>query len=191
LYFGVAWLASDLRERNKPSAQGFGPHHFDERHYTIDNGVANMLSHFLRTSALAAFCFAPAIATAQQPVVNRVESRVESNQFRAKQVLGTKIMIQGNTAVGTVDDLVFDEAGNLDFLIVDNGGKLVTVPWDAAKFDVEKRTAVLSITPDQYRTIPTYTTTTYPNFYTPTYRTEIYRLYNLTPRDLRRIERRR
>jgi hypothetical protein len=145
-----------------------------------------MLNAFLRTSALALFCFAPAIAAAQQPV----SARVESNQFRAKQVLGTKILIQGNTAIGTVDDLVFDEAGNLDYLIVDNGGKLVTVPWDAAKFDLEKRTAVLPITQEQYRVIPTYTTTTYPAFYTPAYRTEIYRFYGLKPRDLRRIDRR-
>lgn len=145
-----------------------------------------MLSTFLRSSALAAFCFAPVIAMAQQPV----STKVESHQYRAKQILGTKILIQGNTAIGTVDDLVFDEAGNLDFLIVDNGGKLVTVPWDAAKFDVEKRTAILTITQDQYRSIPTYTTTTYPTFYAPAYRTEIYRFYGLKPRDLRRIDRR-
>lgn len=145
-----------------------------------------MLSRLLRASALAAFCFAPAVAVAQQPV----STKVESHQFRAKQILGTKILIQGNTAIGTVDDLVFDEAGNLDYLIVDNGGKLVTVPWDAAKFDLEKRTAVLTITQDQYRVIPTYTVKTYPTFYAPAYRTEIYRFYGLTPRELRRIDRR-
>ena len=146
-----------------------------------------MLISFLRTGALAAFCFAPAIAMAQQPVA--AATKVESHQFRAKQILGTKILIQGNTAIGTVDDLVFDQAGNLDYMIVDNGGKLVTVPWDAAKFDLEKRTAVLTITQDQYRVIPTYTTTTYPTFYAPAYRSEIYRFYGLTPRDLRRIVR--
>ena len=42
----------------------------------------------------------------------------------AKQVLGTKIMIQGDTAIGTVDDIVFDNAGNLEYLIVENEGKL-------------------------------------------------------------------
>lgn len=111
--------------------------------------------------------------------------------FRAKQVLGTKIMIQNNTAVGTVDDIVFDDAGNLEYMIVATGdNKLITVPWDAAKFDIEKRTAVVNITPDVYKTIPTYTATTYPQFYTPTYRTDVYKVYGLTPRELRRIERR-
>jgi sporulation protein YlmC with PRC-barrel domain len=111
--------------------------------------------------------------------------------FRAKQILGTKIMIKNNTAIGTVEDIVFDEAGNLDYLIVSKSNdKLITVPWDAAKFDLEKKTGFVNITPDTYKTIPTYTSTTYPQFYTPTYRTDIYKTYGLTPRQLRRIERR-
>lgn len=109
--------------------------------------------------------------------------------FRAKQVLGTKVMIAGDVNIGTVEDLVFDDAGNLEYMIVDNGGKLTTVPWEAAKFNFEKKVATLAITADQYKVIPTYTVTTYPSFYTPTYRTEVYKYYGLTPRDLRRLRR--
>jgi hypothetical protein len=98
-------------------------------------------------------------------------------------------MIQGDTAIGTVDDLVFDEAGNMEYMIVESNGKLVTVPFDAAKFNIEKRTATVAITPEQYKLIPTFTVTTYPNFYAPTYRTEVYRYYGLTPRELRRLNR--
>lgn len=111
--------------------------------------------------------------------------------FRAKQVLGTKILIQKDTAIGTVDDIVFDDAGNLEYLIVaTSDNKLITVPWDAAKWDLEKKTGTLAITQEVYKTIPTYTVTTYPQFYTPTYRTEVYKVYGLTPRELRRLERR-
>jgi len=144
-----------------------------------------MLSNMMRSGAVAAFLLTATVASAAEPV------QVASNQFRAKQVLGTKIMITGNTAaVGTVDDLVFDDAGNLEYIIVDNGGKLMTVPWEAAKFDLEKQTAWLSINADQYKVIPTYTTTTYPSFYTPTYRNDTYKIYGLTPRELRVIKRR-
>lgn len=123
---------------------------------------------------------------AAPPVANAV-----GQTFRVKQILGTKIMIQNNTAIGTVEDLVFDDAGNMEYLIVSTGdNKLITVPWDAAKFDLTKKTAVVNITPDVYKTIPTYTVTTYPQFYTPTYRTQIYQTYGLTPRQLRRLERR-
>jgi hypothetical protein len=64
------------------------------------------------------------------------------------------------------------------------------VPWDAAKFDLDKKTAAVNVTQEVWKTIPTYTVTTYPQFYTPVYRTGVYKAFGLTPRELRRIERR-
>src|SRR5262245_24741259 len=65
----------------------------------------------------------------------------ESPHYRVKEILGSKVSLEGNTAAGTVDDIVLDENGNVDYLIViNNDKKLVTVPWDAATFDVKKRT---------------------------------------------------
>ena len=49
---------------------------------------------------------------------------------------------------------------------------------------------MLPLTAAQYGVIPTYTTTTYPSYYTPAYRTQMYKFYSLTPRELRRIDRR-
>ena len=142
--------------------------------------VAGVLSALMLAATAVGIAQSPPPATAP----------VAGNHFRAKQVLGTKILLQGNAAAGTVDDLVFDDAGNLEYMIVDNGGQLTTVPWEAAKFDLANRTAALTMTADQYKVIPTYTVTTYPTFYAPAYRTQIYRSYGLTPRELRRLERR-
>ena len=112
-------------------------------------------------------------------------------QYRAKQILGAKVSIEGDTAVGTVDDIVLDDNGNVDYLIVLNEDKkLVTVPWDAAKFDVEKRSAYISINPDKYKQVPRYTVEQYPAFGTPTYRVETDRYYGLTPGQERRMIRR-
>lgn len=167
-----------------------------------------MLSNFLRTGPALGFLVAvasvsnaqtplpgipatpepprPAQAVPAQPVPAAQPAAVVT--YRAKQILGSKIMI-GTSSVGTVDDIIFDNAGNLEYLIVANEGKLVTVPWDAAKFDLKAQTATLNITPEVYRTIPTYTPTTYPDFWAPTYRTQVYKYYNVTPRELRRIDR--
>jgi sporulation protein YlmC with PRC-barrel domain len=125
------------------------------------------------------------------PLTMPAAAPATTKSLRAKEVLGTKIMIQNNTQVGTVEDIVFDDAGNMDYLIVSTDDKkLVTVPWDAAKFDGEKKTATVDITQDGWKALPTYTTTTYPQFYTSAYRTDIYKAYGLTPRVLRPIERR-
>lgn len=152
-----------------------------------------MLKNTLRAASAALLLSAgpafaadpPRVAATAQPVATA------SHHIRAKQVLGTKILIANNTAIGTVEDLVFDDAGNLEYLVVStDANKLVSVPWDAAKWDLEKKVGTLGITVEQYKTIPTFTATTYPSFYTPTYRTETYKFYGLTPRELRRIERR-
>lgn len=111
--------------------------------------------------------------------------------YRAKQIIGSKVNIEGNTAVGTVDDVVFDEHGNVDYLIVaKDDASLVTVPWDAAAFNVETRVATLQITPQKFQAVPTYTVKRYPVFGAPRYRSQVYTYYGLTPGQERRAIRR-
>src|SRR5262245_48230678 len=114
----------------------------------------------------------------------------EGGTVRAKSILGAKVHVKGDTSVGTVEDIVLSTEGVVDYLIVSQDGKLTTVPWDVAKFDYEKRTAVISIPIETYRKIPTYTTERYPNFYAPTYREQVYKYYGVTPGAIRRLERR-
>lgn len=102
---------------------------------------------------------------------------------RAKQVLGSKVQLSGNVSAGTVDDFVVDEAGYVEYVIVNNNGQFVTVPWDAAQFNFEKQTAVINIEQEQFKKIPTYTADKYPVFSEPQYRTTVYRSYGLTPRE--------
>lgn len=134
------------------------------------------------------------VVEAQQPPPPQPPVRGEvaaSKTYRAKDLMGTKIAIRGNTAIGTVEDIVFTDEGVIWYLIVSTGeDKLVTVPWDAAKFDYEKRTAIIDIPVEQFRLVPTYTVRTYPQYWTPTYRTEIYKVYGLTPGQERRLDRR-
>jgi hypothetical protein len=111
--------------------------------------------------------------------------------LRAKNVMGAKVSLKGDLAIGTVDDIIFSDDGTIDYLVVLNEGKYVTVPWEAAKFDFDKRTAVVEITQDQFKEIPTYTAEKYPDFYEPVYREKIYKFYNVKPRrEIRREERR-
>jgi sporulation protein YlmC with PRC-barrel domain len=109
---------------------------------------------------------------------------------RAKQILGSKVLLQGNAGVGTVDDIVFDDNGSIEYLLVIDNGQYRTVPWQAAKWNTDQRSIVINVAPEQYKTVPTFTAQTYPNFYDTTYRTQVYKSYGLTPGQLRRIERR-
>jgi hypothetical protein len=149
---------------------------------------------YLSTIATSsAFAQRVEVRPADPPVTQRVETRVTESPgttaFRAKDVLGGQVSIAGNVSIGKVDDIVFDPDGYIEFLIIENQGKLVTVPWEAAKFNFKERTAMINITAEQFRTVPTYTVERYPEFTAPTYRADTYRYYGLTPRE-RRIERR-
>jgi PRC-barrel domain protein len=125
-----------------------------------------------------------------QPREAQPANTAPAQAYRAKQVLGSKVSIEGNVSVGTVDDIVFDDDGYVEYLIVLNDNKLVTVPWEAAKFNFEKRTAVVSITQERFKVIPTFTVDQYPSFTAPRFRIETYKHYGLTPAQERRAIRR-
>lgn len=142
--------------------------------------------------ALTTLMAAPQAAPPAPPPATRpAEPITPASAYRAKDLLGSKVFIQGNAGVGTVDDIVFSNEGVVDYLIVTNErNQLVSVPWPVARYAADKRAITIDVTPQQFQTIPTFTTTTYPNWYAPTYRTEIYRAYGLTPGQERRLERR-
>jgi len=111
--------------------------------------------------------------------------------LRAKQVLGARISIQNNTAVGTVDDIVLSDAGDVEYVVVQTDeNKMVTVPWSTVVWNKDYKSATINVTVDQFKVIPRYSNTAYPDYFAPTYRTEIYKQYGVAPGTLRRIERR-
>src|SRR5438270_10887236 len=109
---------------------------------------------------------------------------------RAKSVLGAKVSIRGDLSIGTVDDIIFSDDGQIDYLVVLNEGKFVLVPWEAAKFDFGKRSAAVDITQERFREVPTFTREQWPTVYEPAYQQRIYTYYGLKPGQARRIERR-
>jgi len=119
------------------------------------------------------------------------------NFHRAKQVLGTHVSIEGGLAIGLVEDIVFSDDGAIEFLIVANEGKLVSVPWSAARFNFDQRVATVEINQEQFRQIPTFTASNYPVFGDPQWRTQTYNYFGgynnragyVTPGQERRMER--
>src|SRR5688572_26628457 len=108
-------------------------------------GIRIMPNRAVRTAVVALFLAGAGLAAAQvvppRPPVPpvpppagdppvRVEPKPADKDvpapYRAKQVLGSKVQIQGDLAIGTVDDIVFTDDGQIEYLIVANEGKLVT-----------------------------------------------------------------
>ena len=130
---------------------------------------------------------APAPATVQTQPVPAGDSR-HAQTHKVKAVLGSRVSIQGGLNIGTVDDIIFDDDGYIDYLVVLNDGKYVVVPWQAARFNFEDRAATVNITQQQFQQVPTFTGQTWPTF-DAGYAQRIYGYYGLTPHQ-RRVERR-
>src|ERR1700690_3863155 len=119
-----------------------------------------MLRTTMRTgSALAILLAASGLAMAQVQVQVQTQPAPQNNQhaLHVKSILGATVNLQSGTGIGTVHDIVLNDDGVVDYLVVSDNGKLVTVPWEAAKFNIERRTAVINISSEQFRQIPTYT----------------------------------
>lgn len=143
-------------------------------------------------TVVAGLCVTSFLSGQEKVIVKeKVVVPATRTHFRAKQIIGANVSIEDNTEIGIVDDIVLDDYGNVDYLLVINSdGKLVTIPWDAAQFNPEKRVAYVPITPERFRTVPSYTVKEYPLFSAPTYRSEVYKYYGLTPAQERRMIRR-
>lgn len=110
--------------------------------------------------------------------------------YRAKELIGTAVSIDGGASAGIIDDIVLDETGDVSYLLVVSPDKrLVTIPWGATLFDLKKRSAVVPITQEHFRRIPTYARGDYPEFSSPTYRTQIDQYYGKTAGGRRIIKR--
>jgi len=123
-----------------------------------------------------------------QPSTTGGDSR-QPQTHKVKSVLGNTVTIQGGLSIGTVDDIIFDDDGYIDYVVVLNEGKYVVVPWQAARFNFEQRAASVNITQQQFQQVPTSTGQSWPTFDTA-YQQRIYGYYGLTPGRERRIERR-
>jgi len=128
-----------------------------------------------------------------QVPMDQSASMGSQNFHRAKQVLGTHVSIEGGLAIGVVEDIVFADNGNIEFLVIANEGKLVSVPWSAARFNFEQRQATVAINQEQFQQIPTFTASAWPTF-DPQYRTQVYGYFGnragyVTPGQERRMDR--
>ena len=129
----------------------------------------------------------PAVQPGTPAVQPGTEAADLTPPYRAKSLIGSKVYIQNNTAVGTIDDIVLSDAGVVEYLIAEANNQYFTVPFSAAKINIDNRTATLNMTPQTFQSVPTYTAETYPNYFDPTYRTTTYKYYDLTPGPLQRL----
>jgi PRC-barrel domain len=109
---------------------------------------------------------------------------------RSSIVIGATVSGRGDFSIGKVEDLVINEDGCIDYLVVASEDKFVLVPWGSATVDFERRTVVAEIERDKFRDVPTFTRERWPDVTDKVYVEKIRIAYGVRPGRERRIERR-
>jgi sporulation protein YlmC with PRC-barrel domain len=106
---------------------------------------------------------------------------------RASQLLGSAVRLQDGVNFGRIEDIVFDEGGTIQYLVVSHEDRYVMVPYPAARLDLGQRVVILDVTPQVLQPL-LFTRGAWPNVADPAFGQRIQRAFG--PRALRREIRR-
>jgi hypothetical protein len=109
---------------------------------------------------------------------------------RVSNILGAKVTIQNNVSIGKVEDLIINDNGTIDYMVVLNEDKYVLVPWNAGIVDFDQRTIAVEIPREKFREVPTFTRERWPDLNDRVYVEKLHGYYGVRQGRERRIERR-
>ncbi len=87
------------------------------------------------------------LAQAQVTTTETVTTTTSAPEtLRVSQILGSSVQLRGGR-YGTVEDMILNPAGGVDYLVVANGGHLVMMPWASAQVNATQRIVAYDVTP--------------------------------------------
>jgi PRC-barrel domain len=105
-----------------------------------------------------------------------------------KTVIGSKVVNAQNEDLGKIEDLVIDAgAGRIAYAVLSFGGflgmgdKYFAIPWNAFRFNLAEKHAVLNLDKKQLENAPGFDKDNWPNMADSTWGTNIYKHYGYTP----------
>ncbi len=148
-------------------------------------------TRYLTGGGLACWLLIAGTAVGQVRVeVGREGDRAGHHHRRVSALMGATVTLQDNAAGGKVEDIVLNESGCVDYLVVANADRYVLVPWGAATVDFERRAITVDIPVAKFREVPTFTREKWPDVSDRTYIESVNRHYKIRPCEERREERR-
>lgn len=144
-----------------------------------------------------AVCLAAGTGSAQAQVtresreeVRTRESRPGSGQVRrVSTLLKAQVQLQEGGNYGTVEDLVLNDNGCVEWLVLATGDEYAVVPWTVAQVNFERHVVRVDVTRERIQELR-FTKDHWPNFSDPQYTERVYRVYGVRGRGGRDFERR-
>jgi hypothetical protein len=82
--------------------------------------------------------------------------RSSTDVLRSSAIIGSTANFQGGTALGKVTDVVINDGGCVEYVVVGYQNRFVPVPWMAMTYNSSNRTFMLRIDQAQLGQIPTF-----------------------------------
>jgi hypothetical protein len=76
---------------------------------------------------------------------------------RLSLVIGGGVRIAKGVSVGKIEDVVLNDQGCIDYLVVVQGDKYVAIPWTVATVNYGERIVTVDITEQRFAEVPTFT----------------------------------
>lgn len=132
---------------------------------------------------------APSLTMAQVIETRTVSPPIPAGTRTANQVIGSTIRLQDGVSYGRVEDIVLNEDGYAEYLVVSREGQYGLLPWAAARVDYGQRVITYDVAPQAVQTF-FFAPNAWPNVADPQFGTRIRQVFpRATRRDIRRIER--
>jgi hypothetical protein len=119
-----------------------------------------------------------------EPRVSRYTNIVPAK----KTVIGSKVINGQNEELGKIEDLVLDAgSGRVAYAVLSFGGflgmgdKNFAIPWDAFRFNISDRQAVLNVDKTLLESAPGFSKDSWPNMADVTWGNQIFRHYGYKP----------
>jgi PRC-barrel domain len=75
---------------------------------------------------------------------------------RLSMVIGGAVRIANGVSVGKIEDVVLNDSGCIDYVVVVYRDQYVAIPWTVATVDFRQRIVTVDITEERFATVPTF-----------------------------------
>jgi sporulation protein YlmC with PRC-barrel domain len=107
----------------------------------------------------------PAFGQRERTEVRTQETRTESatQVRRVSTVISSRVVLAQGGSVGKVEDIVINEDGCVDYLVVAYQDEFILVPWSITTVNFQEQVVRLDATRQTLRSVPTFTRGNWPN----------------------------
>ena len=75
---------------------------------------------------------------------------------RLSMVIGGAVRIAKGVSVGKIEDVVLNDSGCIDYVVVAYRDQYVAIPWSVVTVDFQQRIVTVDITEERFATVPTF-----------------------------------